>query len=841
MGSRIKRLFLVGFIFLTTVSVFAKSGSILLSSKHINRYSEIENTLISFKNNEEQFHHVIDHYIVQLFEEYKYVDALPVYAPRGTDKSFTISVENGKIDYSRYLLKGDLNNDLKVTWKDISLLKEALFNKKYISKFDVNKDNVLNVEDIISLVSHLNEAVYYFDFYSISGEKLSIDTRNSNNTKSFDYAGGLTQIMVVPKDINHASGFVSGLSDLNSVWYKQDLSTLKMVTSHSALINMKTGVVYTDDSIYQNEKMSKETEIVLQNLAVNKRTADSYLDGNPYLLGWKDNIYYMGEWEKLRQISDYDGGLLSFHDFFYKHQISIYKSHFSNISLRQFTTHQFPPELSSSKYNFMIGIDKGDETHFIIKTHVHTKEYFLEMPPSESSNEVTRPKIKLFFTFTSTIETFLFSSRDNKTIEVEIDHSDDIILTGKVKAHRIGPTPEELDIITETKEEDMYVFENIPYGVYQFHYIVGCQCHIEVPLKEEILIDKETSYLMPFNEDLLEVENVDLTIVDNFFNPIKDVKVEIKPKECVGDKTGTIYEEETYDDGKVYFEDVLMGDYAVYVDGEYIQDIHFCADTEQEIKVTSHYYTVITNKKTIKKVKPLEKYRGISKTLESYVEDEDTYYIYIDVNKSKIVHYHDDDKSNRLKHSETYKLNMKTCKYEIVKDDKYKKSKGKNNILISEDSGWGFEDDTEIYVNLSFSDEKLPFTWGELKKDGHFDGEIEYEEKIPEFAKNMMEKVNDMATLFRNESKNSKQIEIFKSLYDYPGTPEHVQCGGKVTMETFLIPPLDALQDPEIKFEIRIESSTIEERDIMKKYMENGANSPMDIIKLLQTMQGEGK
>jgi hypothetical protein len=62
-------------------------------------------------------------------------------------------------------------------------------------------------------------------------------------------------------------------------------------------------------------------------------------------------------------------------------------------------------------------------------------------------------------------------------------------------------------------------------------------------------------------------------------------------------------------------------------------------------------------------------------------------------------------------------------------------------------------------------------------------------------------------------------MEIWKSLYNYPGTPKDVQCGGKVTMESFLIPPLDGLQDPDIDFSINIRHSSKDEIKILKKKM----------------------
>jgi len=245
-------------------------------------------------------------------------------------------------------------------------------------------------------------------------------------------------------------------------------------------------------------------------------------------------------------------------------------------------------------------------------------------------------------------------------------------------------------------------------------------------------------------------------------------------------------------------------------------DVKMCMP-KFDVQTCPKYYTITTTQKTTTKVKVLEKYRGISKDLKSYQEDKDTYYIYIDAENAKIVQYHVDKKSTRNIHRETYTLNMDSCQYEIEKEDKLIKNMGGRNILKSEDAGWGFEDDTKIYVNLPSSDKELSFTWGKLRENGLYRNSKKYKKKIPQIAKSMMGKVNDMTALFRKESKNNKEIEIFKSLYDYPGTPEHVNCGGKVTMETFLIPPLDGLQDPDIDFKINIRPSTKSEIKIMKK------------------------
>ena len=231
------------------------------------------------------------------------------------------------------------------------------------------------------------------------------------------------------------------------------------------------------------------------------------------------------------------------------------------------------------------------------------------------------------------------------------------------------------------------------------------------------------------------------------------------------------------------------------------------------------YFTATTTNKTISTISPIKNYRGISKELQSYEEDKETYYIYIDAKNAKIVQYHVDAKSTRKIHKEAYKLNMQSCQYEIETEDKLIKNMGGRDILKSEDAGWGFDDDTKIYVNLPSSQKDLSFTWGRLRQNGYYSKTAKYQKKIPQIVKSMMGKVNNMATLFRNKSKNSKDMEILKALYDFPGTPKDVQCGGKVSMETLLIPPLDGLQDPDVVFKINIRPSTKGEIKILKNKM----------------------
>ena len=231
------------------------------------------------------------------------------------------------------------------------------------------------------------------------------------------------------------------------------------------------------------------------------------------------------------------------------------------------------------------------------------------------------------------------------------------------------------------------------------------------------------------------------------------------------------------------------------------------------------YFTVTTSKKTTKTLKPIEHYRGINTDLKSYEEDKDTYYIYVDEDNAKIVQLHIDSKSTRTIHKEAYELNMKSCQYEVKKKDKLIKNLGGSPILKSEDAGWGFEDDTKFYVNLPSSDKELSFTWGRLRESGHYSKSMTYKEKIPKLVKEIFGKVNNMVTDYRDGAKNNEGIDALKSLANYPGTSSDVKCGIKVSLESFLIPPVDGMKDPNVEFKINIRPSTKSEIKILKNRM----------------------
>jgi hypothetical protein len=580
------------------------TSSIILSPLNVNTFQEITDSLLSVQDNEEEFQNIIDSYISQLFDAYKQIDNLPVYAPRGSNKSTIINVQNQEIDYSHYSLKGDLDNDFKVTLKDIAILKNAFFNKQMSYEYDLNNDGKLDIKDIIDIASHLNEAIYYFDFYSLEGEKLSIATRDVNATKLIAYAGELTQVMLVPKDINHASGFETGLSDIQSVWYKQDLSQLTLTNSEEIEIDSRTGLAltsvnpmsitkesvtarsidnYNDINYPLYSSSSKLNEKTLGNLIYNKITAESYLDSTSHLLGWDDHVSNIGVSQEylIQNPLNLESTYLTYlRTPFYEYQKAVYASHFSKISIEPSIFHndQLAPLLTNYTYHFSIGSHAGNSFYPIVKAYTYNLEYTLKstLPP-----ELAIPDIKIYFSVTSMIQTDLYMAQE-ESITGSITNSI-LNINGKIKAHRVGPDPQEKEFQSNNIEDGIYTFDTFAYGVYKLEYENSCQC--SVSLEEEILIDADRPLDIDLDEDLLRVKNLTLTILDKSNNPINDAKVELKPKACVGDMSGDVYEDRSYSDGQVVFHDIFMGDYEVYVDDKYIQDIHFCQDSNQEIHI----------------------------------------------------------------------------------------------------------------------------------------------------------------------------------------------------------------------------------------------------------------
>lgn len=228
------------------------------------------------------------------------------------------------------------------------------------------------------------------------------------------------------------------------------------------------------------------------------------------------------------------------------------------------------------------------------------------------------------------------------------------------------------------------------------------------------------------------------------------------------------------------------------------------------------YYTAIVTRKTTTIHKPLENYRGIDKPLKSFEKDKDYYYLYFDLDKGVLHQFHSDSRSSRVIHNERYKLNTQKCRYELQESDEKIKYLGGSPIFKSEDNGWGFEESSKIYIELPGSQKETSFTFGELRKRGSYFKKVKYKEKMPKLAKEFLKNMQDTASVFRDFSKNSKEMEKFKNFFKYQVSPQDVKCGGKISLETLLIPPIDATYDPDVEFKIYIRKSTQKEKDIMK-------------------------
>ena len=100
---------------------------------------------------------------------------------------------------------------------------------------------------------------------------------------------------------------------------------------------------------------------------------------------------------------------------------------------------------------------------------------------------------------------------------------------------------------------------------------------------------------------------------------------------------------------------------------------------------------------------------------------------------------------------------------------------------------------------------------------------------MPQLAKEIFNKVADITTNYRNTAKNSEEIKIWKAMIEQSATPQETKCGGKVSLESLLIPPIDNTQDQKVEFKINIRPSTKSEIKIFKRRM-NITNSPIKLF-----------
>lgn len=147
-----------------------------------------------------------------------------IYAPRGNAGEFEVNVTNGQIDLSNYKLPGDLNGDGNVSQEDADMLINALAMKSIIQpnveQYDLDKDGVVDVRDLLYLGARLLTQVKYFDFYTIDGTSLGLPSlAYEDRYTPIDINSSVSTVRVVARDENGASSSKDEKITANE-WYK---------------------------------------------------------------------------------------------------------------------------------------------------------------------------------------------------------------------------------------------------------------------------------------------------------------------------------------------------------------------------------------------------------------------------------------------------------------------------------------------------------------------------------------------------------------------------------------------------------------------------------------------
>lgn len=148
----------------------------------------------------------------------------PVFAPRGIAGDFIVEVVDGSVDFSDYILPGDLNGDGDVSDADLQILTAAIVSGSFNQAMDANRDGNLNEVDLIYVAARLTTEAASFHFYSESGASLplspvlwsagtfQVDVSNLNPVP--------TAVRVIVRDRNGASAVKEGLDDLDQEWHR---------------------------------------------------------------------------------------------------------------------------------------------------------------------------------------------------------------------------------------------------------------------------------------------------------------------------------------------------------------------------------------------------------------------------------------------------------------------------------------------------------------------------------------------------------------------------------------------------------------------------------------------
>lgn len=524
-----------------------------LNNSAVNQYKDIENQLKNLTKQSE-YNAVLDKFITDILSGTASADKVLSYAPRGGDRSLSVAVSKGKIDYSNYRLNGDVNGDYSVDTKDISLIKTALFNSD--DAYDSNGDGKLDITDLIYTLARLNSEIAYFDFYDSNYQKLPINRRTVNEPKIVSYDGNLSEVIVVAKDSNGASAFSDTLSDIDEVWYK------------------KSGWKYSDSTLIDESNPSNAPSLRVASSVMIRNAVRSvtWIEPEPYLTGWHFSVHYV-------ETGGFDGfgqeGINQFSMFLTQGKDKI-DSHFRKSNMGN-AGKVFEDK---SQYIYHIGSHNGKTNEVKADDLTYADAYTLD------GEHVTIKRVVH-------AASVLYESEADKTLKGKINTS--ATLKGEITLDRIGPSPKEESFKGEVNSNEVEV-KNIPLGEYKSKMTTACQCPLELG---NILFDSPAAQANYSIDDSKVKVKLTINVVDSSDIPQENRTVEIEQEDCLNQGSGTsslIFSEnmETNDLGEATFEDVDIGDYKVKVDGKYIKTVHFCESSEERVVLDPKWYLKIS-------------------------------------------------------------------------------------------------------------------------------------------------------------------------------------------------------------------------------------------------------
>lgn len=499
----------------------------------VNQYLEIQEKLNRTKANQKEFDSILAGFIGSLFRGATPTDGFASYAPRGEMKSKIVSLKNNTVDYSDYVLKADIDFNSIVDSKDLDLLSTALFKGYESSEYDLNGDGSVNTADIIYLVARFGSEIKSYAFYTTSGEKLPLASRSVDDPRSFTYNGIETEIMLVAKDINGASGFETGVSDSDDTWYKQTGWTLQ--SSETFSLNRKTRKLHSTKGERADEFLQRRDDV--------------------YLLGWNYDVDYYGN---LRLPADMVHPLTSQSmSTIFDAVIELNSAGFKKTDMK----HPAEKSLTERKLRYSIGA-LVDKENFYIETHIMKSTYIRD----GKTIEVREMLFIIESLYYSLADKFLVGSLEAQPSTLDVK--------GTIIAERIGPDPKVLEFPVETIDQDeLFSFDDVPFGTYDLNYLDECLCR--QALDENFVFESDDIEPI-FTIDMTKV-TVTLELLDGAKKPISGESIALLAKECVNsDEEEKSFNATTDSNGKVLLQKVPIGDYIVFVGDKTNSEINVC-------------------------------------------------------------------------------------------------------------------------------------------------------------------------------------------------------------------------------------------------------------------------